>query len=107
MVAKRYYAGGFRAVVDGVPIRLAREPSKRDLADLRAWVKYLNTPEPCRTKAEREERARNRVRDAREVIEQYAAALGISVKAAKARIEKQRLHNLANPVRDMSLEYDL
>jgi hypothetical protein len=104
---KSYYAGGARVVIGGVPIRLARAPSARDLADMRAWARYLESEPKCDTNAERQARAKTRALEARKRIELYAEMLGISVRSAKARIEKQRLHNLANPVLDLSLEYDL
>jgi protease II len=104
-MGKAYYVGGCRVMVDGVPIRLARKPSAHNLADLRAHerereldnTKWLNP----------RERAADRVKRSINAVNTYAETLGISVKAARARIEAQRLHELANPMRDLSLEYDL
>jgi hypothetical protein len=99
-----YYAGGARVVIGGIPIRLARSPSAFDLADMRAHEKERTAEYRGDTPRER---AQNRVRDANNAIDCYARSLGISVKEAKRRIEAQRLHNLANPVQDLSLAYDL
>lgn len=98
-----YYAGGARVLVDGVPIRVARKPSAANLAYLRAFERYRisergDTPS---------ERARNRARDANKAIEIYAETLEISLTQAKARINRQRNHLIANPLVDLSLEYDL
>lgn len=102
-VAKAYYAGGFRAVIGGIPTRLARKPSARDLANMRAWEKEREKP----WYFTRQEYAEARAKAANDAIELYADMLEISVTQAKARIAAQRLHELANPTRDLSLEYDL
>lgn len=60
-----------------------------------------------RSKIDREEYAKNRARDAREAIAQYADMLEISEAQAKARIAAQRQHVLAHPMQDLSWEYDL
>lgn len=102
-----YYAGGCRAVIQGVPIRLARKPSARDLADMRRAAADGEKEYKGYSKEDREEYAKNRARDARAAIEAYADALEISVSQAKARIAAQRQHELANPPRAAYLEYDL
>jgi len=103
MVQRAYYAGGSRVVVDGIPIRLARPISAANLKDLREFEKWRSTS----LFDSRDEKARARVAEAKRSITAYAAALGISERVAKNRIERQRLHMLANPLRDISLEYDL
>lgn len=105
MTARDYYAGGFRAMVEGVPVRLAHKPSAHNLAWMRSdarerekdnW-RYLSPIE------RREERAK----EARRTMQIYADALGISLDAAKAKIGAQHEHNAANPLIDLSWKYDL
>jgi len=98
---RAYYAGGARVVIDTVPMKLARKPSAHNVA----WMKDAAKPGASYLNAR--ERADARVKDAQRVIQIYAETLGIDVKAAKARIERQRLDILANPVVDLSMEYDL
>lgn len=98
-----YYAGGVRIVVDGIPIRIARPISKANLA----WLKAHEAERQKPWFVDSREKALRRTQEANEAIQIYAETLEISVRQAKARIERQRLHMLANPVRDISLEYDL
>jgi hypothetical protein len=104
---RSYYAGGFRVVIGGIPLRLTRKPSANFVAWMRADHREGEKEYKGRSKEDRQDYAKRRARDAREAIEQYAAALEISVNQAKARIARQRQHELANPLRDLSLEYDL
>lgn len=39
--SKAYYAGGYRAMIDGVPVRLARKPSPFALALMRDKAPFL------------------------------------------------------------------
>lgn len=102
-----YYASGARVVIGGIPIRLARKPSANFLSWMRADERDAAKEYTGRSKEDREEYAKNRARDARAAIEAYADALEISLSQAKARIAAQRQHVLANPLIDLSLEYDL
>lgn len=90
-----YYAGGARVVVDGIPLRLVRKPG----ATYARWLKERDEPE--------KRSAIDRANDAKQVMQIYADMLEISLTQAKVRIDIQRLHVLANPLRDLSMEYDL
>lgn len=103
--SKSYYAGGHRVVIEGVPIRLVRKPSAHNLAWSRKWEKYLNSDASSFLDAK--ELRKQHAKEARDAIALYAEILEITETQAKARIAKQRRHLLANPVRDLSLEYDL
>lgn len=100
-----YYAGGCRVLVEGVPIKLARKPSAHNLAWSRSWEKYLNSDASSYLETA-ERRARN-AKEARDKIKLYAEVLEISENQAKTRIAIQRQHLIANPIVDLSLEYDL
>ena len=100
-----YYAGGYRAVIEGVPIKLARKPSAHNLAWSRSWEKYLNSDASSFLDAK--ELRKQRAKEARDTIKLYADLLEISESRAKALIAAHRRHLLANPVCDLSLEYDL
>lgn len=93
-----YYAGGARVLLHGVPIRLARKPSAHNLAWSREHERYResDTREPYL-----------RAKDAMRAIEIYADVLEISLVQARARIAAQRNHLIANPLVNLSLEYDL
>lgn len=101
-VAKGYYRGGFRALSEGVPIRLARKPGKNYAKALKA-----DKPSDPYEGLKGKERADARAKDAVRLIEAYATALGISVRKAKNKIEAQRLAVLDSAPRDLSLEFDL
>lgn len=101
--SKAYYLGGCRVVVEGVPIRLARKPSEHNLKWSRAWTAYLEKPEYYSPA----DRRANVVRDAKAAIHAYALALGITDAAAKKKIAAHATHRLANPLVDLSQEYDL
>lgn len=103
--AKGYYAGGYRAVIEGVPIRLARKPSAHNLAWSRSWERYLNSDASSFLNAA--ERRAQKAKEARDMIGIYAEALEITENQAKARIAAQRQHVAQNPLVDLSLEYDL
>lgn len=97
-----YYAGGARIVIDGVPLRVARKPSDANLKFLREYEKYR--VESVFTRAER---AATIAKEARDTIKLYAEILEISENRAKALIAQHRAHVIANPLVDLSLEYDL
>lgn len=100
MVARAYYAGGARVVVDGIPLRLARRPSP-------TYARWLKEREKASEFYNRQERANERAKEAKRAMQIYAETLGIELAAAKLRIDAQRLHVLDNPLIDLSLEYDL
>lgn len=100
-----YYAGGYRATVEGVPIKLARKPSAHNLAWSRSWEKYQNSD--ASSFLEMKELRKQRAKEARDTITLYAEILEITENQAKARIARQRRHLIAHPVADLSLEYDL
>lgn len=103
--AKSYYAGGYRAVIEGVPIKLARKPSAHNLAWSRRWEKYLNSDASSFLGAKK--LRAQKAKEARDIIGIYADRLGITENQAKARIAAQRQHVAQNPLVDLSLEYDL
>ena len=102
---RAYYVGGARVVVEGVPIKLARKPSDANLAWSRAYQRYLNSDASSFLDA-KELRAQ-RAQEARKTIVRYAEALDITENRAKALIAQHRRHLIANPMVDLSLEYDL
>ena len=103
---RAYYAGGARIVVEGVPIKLARKPSDANLAWSRAYERYLNSDASSFLFNPIERRTR-RAQEARRTIIRYAEALDITENRAKALIAQHRRHLIANPLVDLSLEYDL
>lgn len=98
-----YYQGGARVVIDGVPIRLARKPSKSNLADLREFEKERVKP----WDENRKEKAERIAAEAKRTIQAYAETLGINEDAARAKIHDQREYLIANPPADLSWDYDL
>lgn len=98
-----YYSGGVRVIVDGVPIRLARKPSKSNLADLREYEKDRAKP----WDENRAEKAERIAAEARREISVYAEMLGIDEETARQKIGFQREHVIANPLVDLSWDYDL
>lgn len=105
IVAKSYYAGGARVVVDGVPLRMARKPSAANLSWLKTWERYRSADNLMYYN--RAEKAQRVAKQANRAIQIYADTLEISVNRAKALIAQQRAHIGRNPLIDLSLEYDL
>lgn len=103
-----YYAGGARVVIDGIPIRLARKPSTANLADMRLQAKFGYWMAPgYYSPKERAEIRVNKANRANRAFGRYGNALGITEKESRALVEKHWRHILANPLVDLSLEYDL
>jgi predicted dehydrogenase len=100
---RAYYAGGARVVIDGVPIRLARKPSRHNLEWSRNYEAYRTKP----FYETRAEKAKCLADEAIHTIRVYAEMLGIDEDAARARIHNQREYLIANPPVDLSMEYDL
>lgn len=94
-------------MIGGIPLRMTRKPSPWYFADMKAQHKESEREFTRRYKEEREDYAKRRAKAANDAIELYADMLEISVNEAKARIAAQRQHILANPLRDLSWEYDL
>lgn len=98
---KAYYAGAARAVVQGVPIRLAKKPSAANKAKIGSGT--IQDPD-FSTRAERahERKVRNKWE-----IQTYSEMLGISYFSALRKAVRQRAYMAANPPLDISLEYDI
>jgi len=97
--ARDYYAGGFRVMLHGVPLRLARKPSAENLADMRRWRDLrvsLHGYESAKDRNKRLSQEKDHEREA------YADALGVSYGQAIDKANDQRLHLYANPPLDLS-----
>ena len=83
---RTYYRGAARVILDGIPCRMRRKPSKWYFEEIKKFEKLRKENRTT------QEKAIARARDARNAIEAYAAALGTDVRHAKALIERHRLH---------------
>lgn len=97
-----YYRGGARIVLDGIPCRVARKPSARNLADMRAHERDSGLDIYSR-----KERAEMRAAEAQQAFRIYADALGISEPEAREKVAAHWRYKIENPMLDLSWEYDL
>src|SRR5260221_683340 len=86
--ARDYYAGGFRVMLHGVPLRLARKPSPENLADMRRWRDERGTREYESAK----DRSKRLSQEKDQERESYGLALGLSYEEVIERVNVQRLH---------------